>query len=451
LRWKQTNITNSLELTNLSMALAKILIVDDEAPIRRVLRDILETEKYEVHEAVDGVDALARLKQKKFDVVFMDIKMPKLNGIEALERIIEIQPDLPVIMISGHADVNEAITTVKKGAFDFIQKPLDLNRLLITVRNALDKSNLVTETKTLRVKVSKSKVQEIIGASKSIEAVREMVDKVASSDARVLITGPNGSGKELVARWLHEKSNRTQNNLVEVNCAAIPSELIESELFGHIKGSFTGAIKDAAGKFEQANNGTLFLDEIGDMSLAAQAKMLRVLETKKVTRIGDNKDISVDVRVVAATNKNLKKEIALGNFREDLYFRLNVIEVNVPSLNNRREDIPLLVEYFLGKFSEEFGEAKRNITDEAAAILQNRNWSGNIRELRNVVERLMILGGNPITADDIQKLVLTLDNQQSKPNPSELLTALFDMFEDIDALQKYLQDEFSKRKKMVFN
>lgn len=433
------------------MALAKILIVDDEAPIRRVLRDILETEKYEVHEAVDGVDALARLKQKKFDVVFMDIKMPKLNGIEALERIIEIQPDLPVIMISGHADVNEAITTVKKGAFDFIQKPLDLNRLLITVRNALDKSNLVTETKTLRVKVSKSKVQEIIGASKSIEAVREMVDKVASSDARVLITGPNGSGKELVARWLHEKSNRTQNNLVEVNCAAIPSELIESELFGHIKGSFTGAIKDAAGKFEQANNGTLFLDEIGDMSLAAQAKMLRVLETKKVTRIGDNKDISVDVRVVAATNKNLKKEIALGNFREDLYFRLNVIEVNVPSLNNRREDIPLLVEYFLGKFSEEFGEAKRNITDEAAAILQNRNWSGNIRELRNVVERLMILGGNPITADDIQKLVLTLDNQQSKPNPSELLTALFDMFEDIDALQKYLQDEFSKRKKMVFN
>ncbi len=433
------------------MAIAKILIVDDEAPIRRVLRDILEVEKYEVHEAVDGIDAIARLKQKKFDVVFMDIKMPKLDGIAALERILEIQPDLPIIMISGHADVNEAITTVRKGAFDFIQKPLDLNRLLITVRNALDKSNLVTETKTLRVKVNKSKVQEIIGASKSVEAVRAMIDKVASSDARVLVTGPNGSGKELVARWLHEKSNRSQNNLVEVNCAAIPSELIESELFGHIKGSFTGAIKDSAGKFEQANGGTLFLDEIGDMSLAAQAKMLRVLETKKVTRIGDSKDIPVDVRIVAATNKDIKKEIMLGNFREDLYFRLNVIEVNVPSLNNRREDIPLLVEHFLEKFSEEFGEAKRNITDEAAAMLQKRNWSGNIRELRNVVERLMILGGNPITGDDIQNLVLTMDSQYSKPNPSELLTNLFEMFEDIDALQNYLQDEFSKRKRLVLH
>ncbi len=433
------------------MALAKILIVDDEAPIRRVLKDILEVEKYEVHEAVDGVDAIARLMQKKFDVVFMDIKMPKLDGFGALDRILEIQPDLPVIMISGHADVNDAVKTVKKGAFDFIQKPLDLNRLLITVRNALDKSSLVTEAKTLRVKVNKSKVQDIIGESKGIVAVREMIDLVAVSEARVMITGPNGAGKELVARWLHEKSNRSQNALVEVNCAAIPSELIESELFGHIKGSFTGAIKDAAGKFEQATGGTLFLDEIGDMSLSAQAKMLRVLETKKVTRIGDNKDIGVDVRVVAATNKDLKKEIALGNFREDLYFRLNVIEVNVPSLNNRREDIPLLISHFLERFSEEFGVAKREITDEATAMLQKRNWNGNIRELRNVVEKLMILGGNPITGEDIQRLVLTLDAQHGKPNTAEILGRLFDMFDDIEDLQKHIEEEFYKHKKVVLN
>jgi two-component system, NtrC family, nitrogen regulation response regulator NtrX len=431
------------------MAVAKILIVDDEAPIRRVLKDILEVEKYEVHEAVDGMDAIARIKQKKFDVVFMDIKMPNLNGIEALGRVLEIQPDLPIIMISGHADVNDAVDTVRKGAFDFIQKPLDLNRLLITVRNALDKSNLVTETKTLRVKVSKNKVQEIIGESKSINEVREMIEKVAGSDARVLTTGPNGSGKELVARWLHEKSNRSQNPLVEVNCAAIPSELIESELFGHIKGSFTGAIKDAAGKFEQANGGTLFLDEIGDMSLSAQAKMLRVLETKKVTRIGDSKDISVDVRIVAATNKDLKREIALGNFREDLYFRLNVIEVNVPSLNQRREDIPLLINHFLEKFSEEFNQAKREITDEATAMLQNRNWSGNIRELRNVVERLMILGGNPITGDDIKNLVFALDAKNTKPQVGELLANLFELFSNADELQKYLMEEFSKHEKVV--
>jgi two-component system, NtrC family, nitrogen regulation response regulator NtrX len=433
------------------MALAKILIVDDEAPIRRVLKDILEAEKYEVHEAVDGVDAIARLMQKKFDVVFMDIKMPKLDGFGALDRILEIQPDLPVIMISGHADVNDAVKTVKKGAFDFIQKPLDLNRLLITVRNALDKSSLVTEAKTLRVKVNKSKVQDIIGESKSIIAVREMIDLVAVSEARVMITGPNGAGKELVARWLHEKSTRSQNALVEVNCAAIPSELIESELFGHIKGSFTGAIKDAPGKFEQATGGTLFLDEIGDMSLSAQAKMLRVLETKKVTRIGDNKDIGVDVRVVAATNKDLKKEIALGNFREDLYFRLNVIEVNVPSLNNRREDIPLLINHFLERFSEEFGTAKREITDEATAMLQNRNWNGNIRELRNVVEKLMILGGNPITGEDIQRLVLTLDAQHSKPNTAEILGRLFDMFDEVEDLQKHIEEEFHKHKKVVLN
>ncbi|MFZ4544464.1 MAG: sigma-54-dependent transcriptional regulator [Saprospiraceae bacterium] len=433
------------------MAAAKILVVDDEAPIRRVLKDILEGEKYEVQEAVDGMDAIARLKQKKFDVVFMDIKMPKLDGIGALERILEIQPDLPVIMISGHGDVNDAVHTVKKGAFDFIQKPLDLNRLLITVRNALDKSSLVSETRNLRVKVSKSKVQEIMGESKSILAVRDMIDRVSGSDARVLVTGPNGSGKELVARWLHEKSTRNQNSLVEVNCAAIPSELIESELFGHIKGSFTGAIKDAAGKFEQASGGTLFLDEIGDMSLAAQAKMLRVLETKKVTRIGDNRDISVDVRVVAATNKDLKKEIAMGRFREDLYFRLNVIEINVPALNKRREDIPLLINHFLEKFSEEFGFAKREITDEAVAILQNRNWNGNIRELRNVVERLMILGGSPITADDIQNLVLRLDTKTENPNPAELLNGLFEMFEDIDELQEFISNEFSRHKKGVFN
>lgn len=433
------------------MAVAKILVVDDEASIRRALRDILEIEKYEVHDAVDGMDAIAKLKQKKFDVVLMDIKMPKLDGIEALDRILDIQPDLPIIMISGHAEVSEAITTVKKGAFDFIQKPLDLNRLLITVRNALDKSNLVTETKTLRTKVTKSKVQDIIGNSKGIQAVRAMIEKVAAADSRVMITGPNGAGKELVARWLHEKSTRNQNPLVEVNCAAIPSELIESELFGHIKGSFTGAIKDAAGKFEQANGGTLFLDEIGDMSLAAQAKMLRVLENKKVTRIGDNKDIPVDVRVIAATNKDLQKEIALGNFREDLFYRLNVIQVRVPALNERREDIPLLVDFFLERFSEEFGAAKRTITDEALAVLQNRDWSGNIRELRNVVERLIILGGTPITADDVQTLVLIMDNSQQKPQPSKLLQDLFGMFNDFDELQKYIEQEYLKHKRLVLN
>jgi two-component system nitrogen regulation response regulator NtrX len=431
---------------------AKILVVDDDAPIRRVLREILEEHKYEVHEAVDGMDAIARLKQRKFDVVFMDIKMPQLDGISALERLLEIQPDMPVIMISGHGDINEAVVTVKKGAFDFIQKPLDLNRLLITVKNALDRSTLVTETKNLKVKIAKSKVQEIIGNSRGIQLVRDMIDRVAGSDARVLITGPNGSGKELVARWLHEKSNRNQQPLVEVNCAAIPSELIESELFGHIKGSFTGAIKDAAGKFEQANGGTLFLDEIGDMSLAAQAKMLRALENKKVTRIGDNRDISVDVRVIAATNKDLNEEIAMGRFREDLLYRLNVIEINVPALNQRRDDIPHLVHHFMNKFTEEFGTAGKGMNADAMALLQNRNWNGNIRELRNVVERLLILSqGSTITAEDVQNLVLRLDTRNENTDTTSLLRKLFNTYEDLEALQDFIAKEYPRQRNSVFS
>jgi DNA-binding NtrC family response regulator len=434
------------------MAAPKILVVDDEASIRRVLREILEGEKYEVHEAVDGMDAIARLKQNKFNVVFMDIKMPQLDGISALERLLEIQPEMPVIMISGHGDINEAVVTVKKGAFDFIQKPLDLNRLLITVRNALDRSTLVTETKNLRVKVAKSRIQEIVGESASIKNVRDMIDRVAGSEARVLVTGPNGSGKELVARWLHEKSNRNQQPLIEVNCAAIPSELIESELFGHIKGSFTGAIKDSAGKFEQANGGTLFLDEIGDMSLAAQAKMLRALENKKVTRIGDNRDIAVDVRVIAATNKDLSHEIAAGRFREDLYFRLNVIEINVPSLNQRRDDVPILIEHFMNKLSEEFGIAGRNIASEAVAMLQNRSWNGNIRELRNVVERLLILSsGSTITAEDVQGLVLRLDSRSEHTDTTALLRTLFNTYEDLEALQDFIAKEYPRQRKAVFS
>ena len=429
---------------------AKILVVDDDAPIRRTLKEILENEKYEVHEAVDGVDAVEQVKQMKFDVVFMDIKMPKMDGISALEQLIELHPETPVVMISGHGDITEAVTTVKKGAFDFIQKPLDLNRLLITVRNALDRSTLVRETKTLRARVTKSKVQQIIGNSAGIHQVCDLIERVAPTDARVMITGPNGAGKELVARLLHEKSKRNQQPLIEVNCAAIPSELIESELFGHIKGSFTGAIKDAAGKFEQASGGTLFLDEIGDMSLNAQAKMLRVLETKKVTRIGDNKDIAVDVRVIAATNKDLRNEIAMGRFREDLFFRLNVIEISVPALNQRRDDIPMLIDHFINKYSEEFGVAKRTFSDEAVHLLKNRNWDGNIRELRNVVERLLILSSSNITADDVQNLVLRLDSNNENPDIAAFLRKLFIMFDDLETLQQFIEKEYNRQRKAVF-
>lgn len=385
--------------------MAKILIVDDEAAIRRTLREILQFEKYDVDEAADGLEGLVKVKQKSYDVILLDIKMPKMDGMEALERIQELSPDAPVIMISGHGTIETAVEAVKKGAFDFLSKPPDLDRLLITVRNALDKSSLIGETKTLKRAVSKSKVQEIIGQSPAIQHIKNTIERVAPTDARVLVTGPNGSGKELIARWLHELSARSAQPIVEVNCAAIPSELIESELFGHEKGSFTSAVKQRIGKFEQAHGGTLFLDEIGDMSLSAQAKVLRALQENRITRVGGEKDISVDVRIVAATNKDLRREIEKGNFREDLYHRLAVIIIESPALNDRREDIPLLADHFLRIVCNEYGTALKRISPEAIRALQNFNWTGNIRELRNVVERLIILGGNPISEEDVNMYV----------------------------------------------
>jgi two-component system, NtrC family, nitrogen regulation response regulator NtrX len=385
--------------------MAKVLIVDDEAAIRRTLREILQFEKYEVDEAADGLDGLVKVKQKSYDVILLDIKMPKMDGMEALERMQELAPDTPVIMISGHGTIETAVDAVKKGAFDFLSKPPDLNRLLITVRNALDKSSLISETKTLKRAVSKSKVQEIIGQTPAIQHIKNTIERVAPTDARVLVTGPNGSGKELIARWLHELSARSAQPIVEVNCAAIPSELIESELFGHEKGSFTSAVKQRIGKFEQAHGGTLFLDEIGDMSLSAQAKVLRALQENRITRVGGEKDISVDVRIVAATNKDLRREIEKGNFREDLYHRLAVIIIESPALNNRREDIPLLADHFLRIVCNEYGTALKRISPEALRKLQDFNWTGNIRELRNVVERLVILGNNPISEEDVTRYV----------------------------------------------
>lgn len=383
------------------MHMAKILIVDDEKSIRNTLREILEYEKYTVDEAEDGEKGLLLIKENEYDVVLCDIKMPKLDGIEVLEKAHALGRDTQFIMISAHGSIETAVEATKKGAYDFIQKPPDLNRLLLTVRNALDKSSLVTETKTLRKKVSKT--FDIIGESEPISIVKETIDKVAPTEARVLITGPNGTGKELVAKWLHEKSQRANGPLIEVNCAAIPSELIESELFGHEKGAFTSAIKQRTGKFEQANGGTLFLDEIGDMSLSAQAKVLRALQEHKITRVGGDKEIKVNVRVIAATNKDLKKEIAEGNFREDLYHRLSVILIQVPPLKDRKEDIPLLTDKFLTDIAQEYGTAKKKITDEAIATLQRAEWTGNIRELRNVVERLVIMCGETITAEDVIK------------------------------------------------
>lgn len=385
--------------------MAKVLIVDDEAAIRRTLREILQFEKYEVDEAADGLDGLVKVKQKNYDVILLDIKMPKMDGMEALERMQELASDTPVIMISGHGTIETAVEAVKKGAFDFLSKPPDLNRLLITVRNALDKSNLISETKTLKRAVSKSKVQEIIGQTPVIQQIKNTIERVAPTDARVLVTGPNGSGKELIARWLHELSARSAQPIVEVNCAAIPSELIESELFGHEKGSFTSAVKQRIGKFEQAHGGTLFLDEIGDMSLSAQAKVLRALQENRITRVGGEKDISVDVRIVAATNKDLRREIEKGHFREDLYHRLAVIIVESPALNDRRDDIPLLADHFLRIVCNEYGTALKRISPEAIRALQNFNWTGNIRELRNVVERLVILGNNPISEEDVTRYV----------------------------------------------
>ncbi len=377
----------------------KILIIDDEKSIRKTLREILEYEKYQVDEATEGMEGMAQLQKEKYDVVLCDIKMPKMDGIEVLDKITQLYGDIPVVMISGHGTIETAVEAVKKGAFDFIAKPLDLNRLLVTIRNAMDKSTLVKETKVLKKKVNKT--FDMVGQSKAIVLIQEMIERVAPTDARVLITGGNGSGKELVARWLHEKSNRSTGPIIEVNCAAIPGELIESELFGHEKGAFTSAINQRKGKFEQAENGTIFLDEIGDMSLSAQAKVLRALQENKITRVGGEKEIKVNVRVVAATNKDLQKEIAAGNFREDLYHRLSVILIHVPSLNERKEDIPLLAQHFLKLICEEHGIPLKTISKEAIAELQKINWTGNIREFRNVIERLIILCDKTITDKEV--------------------------------------------------
>ena len=380
----------------------KILIVEDEAAIRRVLVKILseENDTYQVQEAQDGLEGLEKIRKEDYDLVLCDIKMPKMDGVEVLEAVKKIKPEIPIVMISGHGDLDTAVNTMRLGAFDYISKPPDLNRLLNTVRNALDRKELVVENKRLKKKVSKN--YEMIGESEEISQIKEMIEKVAPTDARVLITGPNGTGKELIAHWLHQKSDRVKGPMIEVNCAAIPSELIESELFGHIKGAFTSANKDRAGKFEAANGGTIFLDEIGDMSLSAQAKVLRALQESRIQRVGSGKDIKVNVRVVAATNKDLKKEIAEGNFREDLYHRLAVILIKVPALNDRRGDIPLLINYFAEKISTEQGTVLKTFSDKAIKLLQEYDWTGNIRELRNVVERLIILGNKQVSENDVK-------------------------------------------------
>lgn len=382
--------------------MSRILVIEDESAIRRVLVKILseESDTYDVLEAEDGLKGIEAIKKDDFDLVLCDIKMPKMDGVEVLEAARKIKPEIPFIMISGHGDLDTAVNTMRLGAFDYISKPPDLNRLLTTVRNALDRKELVVENKILKKKVSKN--YEMIGESKAISNIKEMIEKVAPTDARVLITGPNGTGKELVAHWLHQKSPRSAAPFIEVNCAAIPSELIESELFGHVKGAFTSAVKDRAGKFETANKGTIFLDEIGDMSLSAQAKVLRALQENKISRVGSDKDIKVDVRVVAATNKDLKKEIAQNNFREDLYHRLAVILIKVPPLNDRRDDIPLLIEHFSNQIASEQGTAQKVFAKKAIELLKSYDWTGNVRELRNVVERLIILGGKEVTEEDVK-------------------------------------------------
>jgi DNA-binding NtrC family response regulator len=379
--------------------MAKILVIDDEKSIRETLKEILEYEDHKVDVAEDGEVGLEQFKNNKYDIVLLDIKMPKKDGIEVLEDIFGFATDVPVIMISGHGNIDTAVESIKKGAYDFIEKPLDLNRLLVTIRNAMDRTSLIKETKTLKRQVTKT--FDIIGESEPVVKVKEMIEKVAPTDARVLITGPNGSGKELVARWLHDKSQRAEYPFVEVNCAAIPSELIESELFGHEKGAFTSAHKQRKGKFEQAHTGTIFLDEIGDMSLNAQAKVLKALEEKKVSRVGSDKEINVDVRIVAATNKNLKEEIKNNNFREDLYHRLSVILISVPSLNDRKNDIPLLTEHFNNLICADYGVPKKDINQDAIDELTKINWTGNIREFRNVLERLIILCEKEITGKDV--------------------------------------------------
>ncbi len=379
--------------------MAKILVIDDEKSIRNSLKEILEYEKHEVQDACDGMDGLKKLEADKFDVIFCDIKMPNMDGTEFLDKAMEMNVDTPIIMISGHGTIETAVEAIKKGAYDFIPKPLDLNRILITLRNALDRTTLVKETKSLKRKINKN--NEMIGESAPIKKIKEMIVRVAPTDARILVTGENGTGKELVARSIHEQSNRNDSPLVEVNCAAIPSELIESELFGHEKGAFTSAVKQRIGKFEQAHNGTLFLDEIGDMSLSAQAKVLRALQENKITRVGGEKEITVNVRVIAATNKDLKQEIERNAFREDLYHRLSVILIHVPSLNERQDDIPLIANYFLEQICDDYKMPRKEFTKDAMEALNQINWTGNIRELRNVVERLIILCDKTITKEDV--------------------------------------------------
>lgn len=384
--------------------MASILIIDDEKAIRKTLSEILGYEGYKIDESSDGEEGLNKFRVKNYDLVLCDIKMPKLDGIEFLEKAKEINPEVPIIIISGHGNIETAVEAVKKGAYDYISKPPDLNRMLITLRNAMDKTTLVAETKVLKRRVNK--VQEIVGESQPIQKIKETIDKIAPTEARVLITGENGVGKELVARWIHQKSARSSGSIVEVNCAAIPGELIESELFGHEKGSFTSAVKQRIGKFEQASGGTLFLDEIGDMSLNAQAKVLRALQEGKITRVGADRDINVDVRVIAATNKDLLKEVEQKNFRLDLYHRLGVIILHVPNLNERASDIPLLVDRFLTDIATDYGQPLKSIDKKALELLQKYKWTGNVRELRNVVERLIILSGKTITAEDVENYVM---------------------------------------------
>ncbi len=424
--------------------MARILIVDDEKSIRETLKEILEYEGYEIEEAENGELALKQIKKFNYDVVLCDIKMPKMDGMELLSKASDLAPELPFIMISGHGTMETAIEATKKGAFDFISKPPDLNKLLITVRNAVDKNNLVIETKVLKRKITKTR--EIVGDSPSIKKIKQTIEKVAPTDARVLITGENGTGKELVARWVHERSNRASSPLIEVNCAAIPSELIESELFGHEKGSFTSAMKQRIGKFEKAHGGTLFLDEIGDMSLAAQAKVLRALQENKITRVGGEKDIDVDVRVIAATNKDLMKEIEEGNFREDLYHRISVIVIHVPTLNERVTDIPTLADKFLEEICQENGINKKQFTARAMEEMKNIHWSGNIRELRNVVERLVILCEEKITDEDV---LLYANSGKKKPGTIDAIVE-FDKFQEFkDYAEKMFID--AKLKKNNWN
>lgn len=424
--------------------MAKILIIDDEKAIRNTLREILEYEDYQVEDVDNGPDALDRIKKNEYDLILCDIKMNKMDGMEVLTEGLSIQPDLPFIMISGHGTVETAVEASKKGAFDFISKPPDLNRLLITVRNALERKNLVTETKVLKRKVSK--VREMLGNSSAIDRIKDTIERVAPTDARVLITGANGSGKELVARWLHEKSNRANSQLIEVNCAAIPSELIESELFGHEKGSFTSAIKQRIGKFEQASGGTLFLDEIGDMSLSAQAKVLRALQENKVTRVGGEKEIDVDVRVIAATNKDLQKEIEAGNFRMDLYHRLSVILIHVPHLTERKNDIPLIAQSFCNEICEDYGIPVKTINDAAMEALQTMPWTGNIRELRNMIERLIILSEKVITDKDVHTYANPSSAAPAVESGSAASSPNFDQFTNFQEYKDFAERDYIKYK-----